>query len=238
MPCAAKCTACWLDPHCRSIVVPGTVSGKPAASAALRPTLRLCSPTWLTQPAMTSSTTPGSIPARSTRAPSVCASRSTGCQSFRQPLRRPTGVRTASTITASRIVATAVLSTRSAFGQPPGDKPNAKRQTPTMRLLPPSAFRLPTKPEALAQRRLAELADRRARDLRDEFDPVGDPPAREVPREVGEQILGRCLVPLLEHHDRQRPFAPLGVRHRDDRGLGHGWMPHERVLQRHRADPL
>jgi hypothetical protein len=22
--CAAKCTACWLDPHCRSIVTPGT----------------------------------------------------------------------------------------------------------------------------------------------------------------------------------------------------------------------
>ena len=28
--------ACWLDPHCRSIVVAGTVSGKPAASTALR----------------------------------------------------------------------------------------------------------------------------------------------------------------------------------------------------------
>jgi hypothetical protein len=24
---AAKCTACWLDPHCRSIVVPGISSG-------------------------------------------------------------------------------------------------------------------------------------------------------------------------------------------------------------------
>ena len=35
-PCAAKCAACWLDPHCRSIVVPGTCSGKPAASTALR----------------------------------------------------------------------------------------------------------------------------------------------------------------------------------------------------------
>jgi hypothetical protein len=44
-PCAAKCSACWLDPHCRSTVVPQTVSGKPAASAALRPTFRPCSPT-------------------------------------------------------------------------------------------------------------------------------------------------------------------------------------------------
>ena len=30
--CAAKCTACWDEPHCRSTVVPGTSSGSPAAS--------------------------------------------------------------------------------------------------------------------------------------------------------------------------------------------------------------
>ena len=34
--CAANVAACWLDPHCRSMVVPGTVSGNPAASTALR----------------------------------------------------------------------------------------------------------------------------------------------------------------------------------------------------------
>lgn len=33
-PWAAKCTACWEDPHCRSTVVAGTVSGKPAESSA------------------------------------------------------------------------------------------------------------------------------------------------------------------------------------------------------------
>ncbi len=38
-PCAANIAACWLDPHCRSTVVPGTVSGNPAASRALRVTL-------------------------------------------------------------------------------------------------------------------------------------------------------------------------------------------------------
>ena len=43
-PCAAKAAACWLDPHCRSIVVPGTENGKPAARAALRAMLTDCSP--------------------------------------------------------------------------------------------------------------------------------------------------------------------------------------------------
>ena len=37
MPCAAKCTACWLEPHLRSMVVEGTCSGNPAASHAMRP---------------------------------------------------------------------------------------------------------------------------------------------------------------------------------------------------------
>ena len=44
-PCAAKCSACCDDPHCRSTVVPGTESGNPAASSALRLTLSACSPT-------------------------------------------------------------------------------------------------------------------------------------------------------------------------------------------------
>ena len=34
--CAAKCTACWDEPHCRSTVTPGTASGRPAASHAVR----------------------------------------------------------------------------------------------------------------------------------------------------------------------------------------------------------
>jgi hypothetical protein len=33
-PCAACSNACWLDPHARLTVTPGTVSGQPAASAA------------------------------------------------------------------------------------------------------------------------------------------------------------------------------------------------------------
>ena len=100
---AAKCTACWADPHWRSTVVPGTVSAKPAASAALRAMFMACSPTVIVQPMITSSMSAGSRSLRSTRASSGWAARSTGCQPESRPLRRPTGVRTASTMTASGI---------------------------------------------------------------------------------------------------------------------------------------
>ena len=103
-PAAAKCTACWLDPHWRSIVVPGTDSGKPAARAALRAMLTPCSPTWETQPQMTSSTS-GRVDAgpRDERVEHV-ADRSPGCtpDSDLPGLPTPTGVRTAPTMTASR----------------------------------------------------------------------------------------------------------------------------------------
>ena len=63
-PAAAKCTACWEEPHCRSTVTPVTLSGQPAPSTAFRAMSKVCSPTWLTQPHTTSSTTAGSIPDR------------------------------------------------------------------------------------------------------------------------------------------------------------------------------
>src|SRR5262245_38048481 len=100
-PCAAKCSACCDDPHCRSTDVPGTDSGNPAASRAFRPMLTPCSPTCDTHPMITSSTSAGSTSLRSTTARSTCAARSTGCHSLSIPLRRPSGVRTASMITAS-----------------------------------------------------------------------------------------------------------------------------------------
>ena len=49
----ARLVACWLEPHWVSIVVAGVVIGRPAASHAVRVTLKLCSPTWLTQPPTT-----------------------------------------------------------------------------------------------------------------------------------------------------------------------------------------
>src|ERR1700710_353311 len=100
---AAKATACWEEPHWRSMVVPGTDSGQPAASGALRPMLKVCSPTWLTQPQKTSSTTAGSMPVRSASAWSTMAERSTACTPDRPPPRLPTGVRTAAQMTASRM---------------------------------------------------------------------------------------------------------------------------------------
>src|SRR5215468_3676182 len=101
-PAAAKCTDCCDEPHCRSTVTPGTLSGQPAASTALRAMSNVCSPNWLTQPQITSSTTAGSMPVRPVSVRSTCADRSTGCTPASAPFRLPTGVRTAATITASR----------------------------------------------------------------------------------------------------------------------------------------
>ena len=70
-PWAAKCTACWDDPHCRSMVTPGTWSGSPATSHAVRATSPACEPMVSQHPMMTSSTAPGSMPVRSTRARST-----------------------------------------------------------------------------------------------------------------------------------------------------------------------
>ena len=57
---AAKCTACWDEPHCRSTVTPGTASGRPAASQAVRAMSPACGPRVSTQPNTTSSTASGS----------------------------------------------------------------------------------------------------------------------------------------------------------------------------------
>src|SRR5215475_9609584 len=61
------------------------------------------SPTCDTQPHTTSSTRSGSIPARSTNVLSTNADRSAACTVESPPFRLPTGVRTASTMTASRM---------------------------------------------------------------------------------------------------------------------------------------
>ena len=53
---AAIATASAPEPQRRLTVDPGTVSGRPASSRAIRATLRLSSPAWLAQPMTTSST--------------------------------------------------------------------------------------------------------------------------------------------------------------------------------------
>ena len=65
---AAELIACSPEPHSRLTVSPPTSTGKSASSSAMRATLRLSSPAWLAQPRMTSSTSAGSMPARSTTA--------------------------------------------------------------------------------------------------------------------------------------------------------------------------
>ncbi len=95
-PWAAKCTACCEEPHCRSMVTPGTWSGRPATSQAVRATSPAWEPMVSQQPITTSSTAPGSMPVRSTSALSTWAPRSAECTAASDPPRLPTGVRTAS----------------------------------------------------------------------------------------------------------------------------------------------
>ena len=66
--CAAKSSACWLDPQARFTVVPGIDSGQPAASTANRPMLLDWSPTWGHAAPHHVVDGRGSSPVRSTRA--------------------------------------------------------------------------------------------------------------------------------------------------------------------------
>src|SRR5690606_10587202 len=85
---------------------PPACQSLPADSQALRVTLFDCSPAWVTQPPITCSTSDGSMPALSHSAYCTRASSAAGCSPESSPrpiLPRAIGVRTASTITASRI---------------------------------------------------------------------------------------------------------------------------------------
>src|SRR5665213_3854198 len=96
--CAAKCSACCEEPHWRSIVVAGTLSGSDEASTALRATFIACWPICTTQPRITSSTAPGGAPERATTSSITRAARSAGCQPASLPPFRPPAVRGATTI--------------------------------------------------------------------------------------------------------------------------------------------
>src|SRR5215207_2210022 len=97
----AKWTACWLEPHMRLRLTAGTVTGKPASITPSRSMFAPCSPAWVTVPFMTSSTFPGSNPARSRSPSRVRARRASGRTSRKAPPAFPNGVRTASRITGS-----------------------------------------------------------------------------------------------------------------------------------------
>ena len=76
---AAIATASSPEPHSRFTVVPGTSTGRPASSTAMRATLRLSSPAWFAQPSTTSSTAAQSTDgSRRVSAPTAWAARSSG----------------------------------------------------------------------------------------------------------------------------------------------------------------
>ncbi len=75
------------------MVVPGTCWGRPAATQAFRATLVDCSPTWLTQPPITSSIWPGSTPVRLDQVLQREGEQIDGCQLASAPPLRPNAVR-------------------------------------------------------------------------------------------------------------------------------------------------
>ena len=85
-----------LEPHSRFTVVAGTLTGSPASSRAIRPTLRFSSPAPLAFPQTTSSIRSGSrsgvLPSKPDRA---VAARSSGRTSASAPPSLPNGVRAA-----------------------------------------------------------------------------------------------------------------------------------------------
>src|SRR5699024_5715750 len=100
----AYMTASSPEPHNRLIVVPAASIGSPANKEDMRATLRLSSPAWLALPSTTSSMLLGDTSGLRSISPlSTIAPRSSGRTSFNTPLYLPTGVRSASTITASLI---------------------------------------------------------------------------------------------------------------------------------------
>src|ERR1700746_1077639 len=102
---AAKWTACWDEPHCRSTVTPGTLSGRPADNQAFLAMSKVCGPICETHPMITSSTAAGVTPVRFTSPRRACAARSTGLTPASDPFRLPTAVRTAPAMNASAITA-------------------------------------------------------------------------------------------------------------------------------------
>ena len=97
----ARLVACCDEPHWLSTVVAAADKGSPAASHAVRVMLNACIPTWLTHPPMTWPTSVGSMPERSISSFCTIDSRSAEWNVDSPPPRRPTGERTASTITTS-----------------------------------------------------------------------------------------------------------------------------------------
>jgi hypothetical protein len=133
--CAAKCTACCDEPHWRSIVVPGTSSGRPAASQHVRAMSPACVADRV-DAAEDHVVDGGRVDARALdeRLEHVRAHVG-GMLCAEATPRRPTGVRTASMMYASAMYRGAMVehrgprTTRSADGR---DATGAARRRPRM----------------------------------------------------------------------------------------------------------
>src|SRR5438093_1307255 len=100
--CAAIAIACRPDEQRRLTVVPAVVTGSPARSAAWRAMFWPVAPSGSAQPITTSSTSPGSIPARFTAWAMTWPPMAAPCVLLNAPrYARPIGVRAVETMTAS-----------------------------------------------------------------------------------------------------------------------------------------
>src|ERR1700694_6340587 len=69
--------------------------------------------------------------------------------------------------------------------------------------------------ELVAQRGLQDLARRGVRNGIDEHDVVGHPPFGDLAVHEFQDVLTRCILPLLELHDQKRTLVPFGMGHDD-----------------------
>src|SRR5262249_20929812 len=104
----------------------------------------------------------------------------------------------------------------------------------------PSVYLYPCAPlegsvcELAAEHLLVELADARLWDLVHERELVGQPPPRNAPAEVLDQLLGGRAGPVAHHAAAQGTLVPTGVRLGGHCRLDHVGVGHHLVLQHDR----
>ena len=102
--CAAETMACRPEPHSRFTVIAGTSCDRPPSSAATRARYMSRGSVLITWPNTTCCTSPAPRPARATASRTTIAPSCVGAWSFRLPPKVPTAVRTALTMTTSRLM--------------------------------------------------------------------------------------------------------------------------------------
>src|SRR5436190_6707995 len=113
MRCAAIAIVCRPEEQKRFTVTPDTVTGMPARMAESRAILLPVAFSGVAQPSITSSTSPGSIPARSTACFTTSPPRVAPCVMLKAPRNAlPIGVRAVETMTASGITRSSFVSAR------------------------------------------------------------------------------------------------------------------------------